>query len=162
MTRRRWIGLSVVLFGLAAAVIVWASRSRVPDLDRPERVTVISIDGRDRETNDPPTGETLYGYPVLGRVEVNDPDQIRKLIAGLREGLNAPDVPLAKCYWPRHVLRVEQGGQTADYVICFQCQQYRLYLDGLNRTPAHPSISPRVRPVFDKPLADAGIPIAPE
>ena len=162
MSRRRWIGLAVMTLAVSTLMLWAAARPRVPDLDQAERVTLISVDGGDHRERDPPAGEALYGYPVLGRIEFTDPEQMRELIAALREGMAAPDVQQAKCFWPRHVLRVEQGGRMADYVICFRCQNYELYVNGVRQHTYTRNFSRQVRPVFDKPLVDARVPIAPE
>jgi hypothetical protein len=161
MTRRRWIGLAAIFLGIVAAVVWAASWLRAPDLDRAERVTLFSVDWHGYDDRAPATDDALYGCHILGKVEITDPEQRRELIAALREGIATPDVVQAKCFYPRHVLRVEQGGRTADYVICFQCGNYRLYLDGSTRHNLTPSMGRQVRPVFDKPLNDAKVPIAP-
>lgn len=166
MPARRTIRAVVALAGLVTlivAVAVGIRLTRPPDLEAADRITLYSIDGRGEPAERlPGTGEVLHGYPVLGKVVVTDPARKRELARALRDGLDARDVTQDKCFWPRHVLRVEYEGRVTDYVICFHCQNYELYVGGDRRNRYTESISRHVRPVFDKPLTDANVPITPE
>lgn len=156
-------GRTLSVIGLAGVIAVgFATRwwTRVPSLLTADRVTLFSVDGGDQKEREPPAGETLYGYPVLGKVEITDPDRRRALADALRDGLERTDVEQAKCFWPRHVLRIEAGGRATDYVICFRCQNYELYADGRKRTGFTPPFSRHVEPAFSRPLREAGVPIA--
>jgi hypothetical protein len=149
---------------IAAVVLAMAIRSSTPGLDpdREDRVTLYSIDFREEEKRSPGTGEVVHGYTVLGKVEVTDPGQRRQLIGALKESLAERDVMQSKCFFPRHVLRVEQDGRTIDYVICFQCHYYELYVNGSRRNHRLLSIGGDAAPVFNKPLEVAGGPIVPK
>jgi hypothetical protein len=103
----------------------------------------------------------IHDYPVLGKVEVTEIEQRRQLIDALKAAIAQPNVAQAGCFLPRHVLRVEQDGQTIDYVICFHCRNYHLYVDGRLRTGYKSSISPDAAPVFNKLLDEAKVPVVP-
>lgn len=129
--------------------------------DDPDELTLFSIDGT--ETWKQPTAEPpLYGCPVLGRVEIGDPARRREIMAAVRDGIrNAPTEPKA-CFFPRHMLRVGKDGKTVDVVICFQCDNYRLYRVGTDAgLIGGGQISSAGQPALDKILTDAGIPLAP-
>jgi hypothetical protein len=64
---------------------------------------------------------------------------------------------MAKCFWPRHAVRVVDKGQTVDYVICFQCDQLRVHEGSSTRVKP---ITSEPQPVFNKHLKEAGIPLA--
>jgi hypothetical protein len=178
---RRWpwmIGFLIVSAG--------GCRSKDPELQDPEQLTLYSIDGRwneeagpanavntdcqsvkweERETKRtyvPPEGvsvtESFHGYPVLGKVEVTDPQERKRLVAALKEG-TGPEGTQGGCFCPRHAIRAVQKGRTFDYVICFQCHGVEEYVDG-KRKPSRAFYN-SVKPAFDQPLTDAGIPIAP-
>ncbi|MFO0846945.1 MAG: hypothetical protein U0871_00090 [Gemmataceae bacterium] len=162
MRRKRLIRALAVPALIAAGAGLWlVLQDSVPNLETADRVTLLSIDGRDRKVDAPPlAGETVHGYPLLGRVEIYAPDERRRLGDALREGLRGRGGSWAACYWPRHVLRVERGWSVTEYVICFQCGNYQRYVNGERRVGGQ--FGEAVRPAFDEPLKAAGVPIAPE
>jgi hypothetical protein len=165
MPARRSFCLAAVLAGLVlliALAAIGVRRFHVPDLESADRVTLFSIDGRDEDQRGPGTGETLHGYPVLGKVVVTDPAEKQRLAAAVREGIAAEGVMEARCFLPRHVVRAEHGDQVTDYVICFHCQNYVLHTGSRFDSPRTKPISNHVRPTIEKPLLDANIPIAPD
>jgi hypothetical protein len=137
-----------------------------PDLSALEQLTLFSIDGRDpgedgrRGQRVPAAVGEFRGYPVLGQVEVTDPERREQLVAALQDGYARRPKMGAKCFWPRHGIRLVAKGQTVEYVICFQCAWLDQY-SGESRPRKEP-INPDVQPVFDKTLKEAGVPIAPE
>ena len=84
-------------------------------------------------------------------------------MAAVKDGIrNAPKTPKG-CFMPRHVVRVAKGGKTVDLVICFQCDNYRVYRVGRDAgSTGGGRISSAGQPVLDKILRDAGIPLAPK
>jgi hypothetical protein len=134
-------------------------RGSVAGLDAPEQLILYSIDGRDfRPGEEPKVEEKFHGYPVLGKVEITDADKRHEIATALKDGLAQSDGKMAKCFWPRHGIRVVEKGRTIEYVICFECYQL----------VAHEGDSQSVKPVtrdpqsvFDRHLTAAGIPLAP-
>ena len=48
-------------------------------------------------------------------------DDRKTILAALQAGMGKGQ--MAKCFWPRHGIRVVKDGQATDYVICFECGQ---------------------------------------
>jgi hypothetical protein len=149
---------------LLAALIGCSVRSSA-DVDAPEQLVILSLDGRDpieregrRGKGVPPSIGEFHGYPVLGQVEITDPVQRAQLLATLKEAIDRRGV-VAKCFWPRHGVRAVKNGETIEYVICFECGQFDEYLGG--QRVRHESIDSSVHPAFDAPLTEQGIPIVP-
>lgn len=147
---------------LAITFTLGCSRSPLADVNAPSRMTLYSIDGRDESKRLQGLSvkpiEDFYGYPVLGKVEIQDADIRMKLVDALKDGYaRRPEVPPA-CFWPRHGVRIVEAGRTVDFVICFECNRLARRSDNL---PGG-LINSDVQPIFDKPLTDAGIPIAPK
>jgi hypothetical protein len=125
----------------------------------PDRLTLYSIDGRQGGHDDEPgpdSGTTFYGYPILGKVAIDDPKRREALIAAFNRGIARSDGRQADCFWPRHALRLERDGKATDYLICFQCLQFVGY-------PGHVegAVDQSPQPTFDDELKWAGIPLAP-
>src|SRR4051794_22331211 len=84
---------AAALLFTAAVVAVYLSgrRDSMADLpDDPDELTVYSIDGparnNERMTSEQEKGEKLFGYPVLGSVEVTDPERRRAVVSALKDG----------------------------------------------------------------------------
>lgn len=123
-----------------------------------DRLVLFSIDGRDdRRTS---ADEELFrGYPVLGKINVKDPADRRKIMAAVAKGIARSDGTMAKCFWPRHAIHAEKNGKSVDYVICFECLQLSINRDDDGRmvpTTREPAA------VLNPYLTKAGIPIAPD
>lgn len=140
------------------------------NLNLPERLTLYSIDGDEPDLDSIDGGsdlesgeassseETFHGYPVLGKVEIDDAKKRGEIMAALRQGMARNDIDPADCFWPHHGIRAVEQGQTVDYVICFKCLQLHVYRDGKMTTEL---TSDEPQSVFDKHLQQAGIPFAP-
>ena len=53
-----------------------------------------------------------------------------------------------------------EKGKTVEYVICFECSRFEEFIGA--KKLRHEPIDPNAQPAFDKPLQDAGVPIAPK
>jgi hypothetical protein len=133
-------------------------------LESADSITLYSIDGNDYfpPKKKPKTDEEFHSYPVLGKVEVTDASKLRQLVVALKEGIDEHGGG-AKCFWPRHGVRVVRGNQWVDYVICFQCGNVYEYTsasgarykeEGNHRKP--------LKETLNKYLTDAGVPLASE
>jgi len=89
-----------------------------------DSIEVLSLHPHER----PSAGDTFYGFPVLGRTQVADNYTKAKLIADLVEGL-LERVSAANCFFPRHAVRATRPGQAVEMVICFECNQARVYVE---------------------------------
>jgi hypothetical protein len=74
-----------------------------------------------------PAKPNFHGHPVLKRV-VATADRTR-ILSALTESMRGAPEP-ARCFIPRHALRVQTSGRTYDYLLCFECGRMRLLTDG--------------------------------
>ena len=124
-------------------------------------MTLYALDGHWPEGKPLPPGQALYGYPVLGKVDVPDAATRRRLALAFADAVSRPVVP-NNCFWPRHALRVVRGGATTDRLICFECHNYDRWVNGERDFDLTQPIAPSARPAFDAVLSAAGVPVAPE
>ncbi len=134
--------------------------------DDPDQLILYSLDGTNEVIDNEKLakakmkGEFLYTFPVLGKVIVTDENQKREILSAINHSLKNPPAP-SKCFWPRHAVRTVKGDQTRDFVVCFECHTYFVYHgvepEGAMMTPA---IAGDPEPLFDRILADAGVPLA--
>ena len=64
----------------------------------------------------------------------------------------------AKCFDPRHGIRVTTGGKSVDLIICFECSWVYVYLDKDDEA-AHLTIKRDQQPALNKILTDAKVPL---
>src|SRR2546425_5725912 len=78
---------------IVLGVFIWYRWFRMPDLDAPDQLILYSIDGRDFDPPEsrPMADETFHGYPVLGKVEIIDPDKRKELMTAVKEGIARGD-----------------------------------------------------------------------
>ncbi|MCE9526224.1 MAG: hypothetical protein K8R36_09245 [Planctomycetales bacterium] len=74
-----------------------------------------------RPTND--GKERIGEYVVLGKVEVEDPQQRKQVMDSIRQAIHKGGTQ-KMCFDPRHILRVVDGEGTTEFTICFQCSNY--------------------------------------
>jgi hypothetical protein len=124
-----------------------------------ESMTVYSLDGnydkyyaRDNKT---PTGEMFHDHPVLGKTDIADPKDRTAILVAIKKGIAESDGDQAKCFWPRHGVRLVQSGKTIEYVICFECLQLNEYRDGDIK---HKATTRSPAAVLDEQLQGAGVP----
>lgn len=127
-------------------------------LDSPEQMTLYSIDGREGKQVE--SKEFFHNYPVLGKVEITDPAMRAQLISALKDGIARRPEHSPKCFWPRHGLKVTANGRTVEYVICFECSSLQEYVGEMRQRSVE--INSDVQTAFDKPLKEAGVPLAPK
>jgi hypothetical protein len=155
---RKWI-LLLSLIALITTFICswyWASWS-IPN--NPDQLVLYSINGSDYpKGKEPKTAEKFARYPLLGKVEITDAKVRRELMSVLRLGVAQHYGAVAKCFWPRHAIRIITNGRTIDYIICFECEQI-IEKEGekWRRIPTTDS----ARDYFNSVLQQHGIPLAP-
>ncbi len=111
-----------------------------------KKVVVYSLDPKQTNTS---TGKDNFNdYPVLSKIEVVDPKLQSELKSALIEGMNQNAIE-AKCFNPRHGLRVSSGLKTIDVVICFECN--KLEVHSTKRVNAL-SVSNSAEALFDRIL----------
>lgn len=95
-----------------------------------------------------PEPERFHNYGVLGKAEVTDVGEHRRLVEAVYEGLLAEGAGPAQCFIPRHGVRFVLGSQSVDVVICFQCTWVHVFRDGAKHE-TRLLFSAGVKPVFD-------------
>ncbi len=65
----------------------------------------------------------------------------------------------ARCFIPRHGIRVTHDGKTYDLLICFQCHHVYIYADNSDK-PQTMTISDLPQKAFNKILTDAKVKLA--
>ena len=122
-----------------------------------EKATEWELYSLDPEHQKDPPKDGFHGWKVLGKTTVKDADTRKTLLAALDKGAKDNDGTVARCFDPRHGIRVKAGDQTIDLVICFECYQVKTFMgDKLGRgflTTRSP------QPALDKVLTDAKVPL---
>lgn len=72
-------------------------------------------------------GELFQGYRVLGKAKLTSKEERDRLIEAVRDAIRSNDGTAAKCFTPRHGLRIVAQGDAVDLVICFECYQMRVH-----------------------------------
>jgi hypothetical protein len=104
-------------------------------------------------------GEKLHDWPMLGKTTVSDPQKKKELFERLDAAIAEPGKGGAKCFQPRHAIRVDYHGDLVELLICFECGWVYVYVNGEQQHP-HEEVDRAVQPAFDDVLRDAGVPLA--
>jgi hypothetical protein len=99
--------------------------------------------------------ETFHRYPVLGKVDVALAADRVAILDAIQKAKN-PDPTNVECFDPHHGVRLTRSGTTIDYVICFHCDKYDEYLDGLP-VAGQWQIGDRAKSVLDAYLQKARV-----
>ena len=132
----------------------------------PDSVVVFSIDPAQhpRESGDTSTEQgntqTLHGYDVLRKVEIADPAQQRRIVSAVNKGIRNGPKSGARCFVPRHAVRMTRNEETIDVVICFQCSWYQVFEAESEQPDKLKPISADAQATLNRILADAGVPRA--
>ncbi len=163
------LGAILTLAGVAG-LCAWQTMRRGPDNlmgipDDPDEVILFSVDGTNtdeepEEQGRPKGEELLYEYPILGRVIVTDPSQKQLVIALVKQDIQIGWPVQAKCFYPRHVLRVVKAGRIIDVVICFECHKCEIHQNGDSDGGLTQTFGERSLTLLNKIIRDAGVPIA--
>lgn len=160
----------IPLGGLNALYL--AKRAPLGGLESPDTVTLISVDCRydtqleEGETRDrleqlyPGSGRHEERHHSLGKVELTDELTRQELLEAVKADLNGEDYG-AKCFEPRHLVRVTKGDDTWDYLICYTCSWYAVY-HNRQRLQGLTYMRGSSRNLLDRLLAEAEIEILPE
>jgi hypothetical protein len=119
--------------------------------------TLVSLEPKDGDVEG-----GLYGWRVLGETAIKDSMQCRTVLASVEQSVAAPGEWGAKCFDPRHALRVKYEGHTLDFVICFECRWIYIFGDGkkLEDVALNDKAKAEFQPVLDKILTAAKVHLA--
>jgi hypothetical protein len=127
-------------------------------LENADQIELLSIDPGHPERDEPPPNGDYYSWKVLGRTTIEDSDTRNSIVSAVERGIEEEGMP-AKCFDPRHAIHASHKGKTVDLLICFQCKQILVYLDGERQDP-YLLTSSSPEPVLDKVLTQANVPLA--
>jgi hypothetical protein len=149
--------LVLTLPGTARADDKPSSKDLKALFEKAEAIDLYSLDpGADmKEPADAKQG--FHGWKVLGKTTIKEAKTRKKVVAVMYQGLEASDGTAAKCFNPRHGIRVTADGKTVDVVICFECLQMQFYVGQAMKTETTTDTPEKV---FDEVLRDAGVPLA--
>ena len=120
-----------------------------------DQVILLSIQPRKAAAGS--SGTTFHGYPVLGEGTL-DSSSKGEVLDALVEGIADGPRNGAKCFIPRHGVRITGAEGTVEHVICFECFWVRTY-EGEGQ-PVRRTIAKSPRAVFNRVLRNAGVPLA--
>lgn len=149
----------VILLCVAIGIMAWrATRLSQRQLIEQNRdFTLYSLNGYPE--GQLTKGEKFHRHRILGRTLVTDPNQRRKLIATLYDGIeeyrklgNGP----ASCFLPRHGIRAVTNGKAIDIVICFECSRAVFYENGRSHEEI---VSNAPQKLYDEVLSQAKVPL---
>ncbi len=158
MNTIRWC-VAVCVVALAAASTSTAVDKKEPRLptavatalEKAGELELYSLDG-DLKQN----GE-WHGAKVLGKTTVKGADA-KKVATGLAKGVADGDSG-AKCFIPRHGVRVTHDKKTYDLVICFECHWVYVYTDADDK-PQRFATTGAAEKAINELLTAAKVPLA--
>jgi hypothetical protein len=161
MNRRTFLKgiVPTMMLGTVAARVVAADAKvkRLPDavvaaLDKAERIEVFALDpNRIPPGSTTRGGHAIQGYRVTGRATLTDAGARKDLVAALRKSVADSDGSIARCFNPRHGLRVGEGDGAVELVICFECLHLYAFVGGTRLDDVVP-ITASAQEAFDKAL----------
>ena len=132
----------------------WLRETR-ETLEKADTFTLFSLDPE--KSSQQKSNDGFRGYEPLGKVQIPPGTDRTNLVTALCDGI-ANGSAVARCFNPRHGIRVVQGSNTIDLVICFECKQIYAYSNkGTNQMLA---TTDEPTAVFNQTLQKAGIPIS--
>jgi hypothetical protein len=129
-------------------------------LDSNQKLTLYSLDPDSMHTDPQELKKKpdFHGYLILGKTSITDAKTQSDLLAAFYDGIGSSSrKEMAFCFEPRHGIRAVGNNKSIDLVICFHCKQLEIYENQGKRTIP---VTDSPRPVFDRILSQAGIPLA--
>lgn len=126
-------------------------------LEQSEQFELLSLSPKELPHDAIPE-DAFHDWEVHGRTTVKNVQTRQKLVAALEQGIAENEGIVASCFAPRHGIRVTHGGKSADFVICFECQQVLVYVGDRREKGFLVTASPQT--TFDSVLTDAKVPLA--
>jgi hypothetical protein len=97
---------------------------------------------------------------VLGKVTADSAKDKAKILDTLKVAIRSTG-QAARCFEPRHCVRITKGSDVVDYVLCFECWRYRIYRNGVPHEAQTEFSMGRSQSEYDAILKENGIPLAP-
>ena len=96
-------------------------------------------------------GETLHGWSILQNCPITDQHASEGIKDAMVTALEHPPELEVDCFMPRHAIRIPDGDDFIDWLICFQCGNYRSY-EGESLEDSG-NIGDSLKPVLDRYLS---------
>src|SRR5262245_16210456 len=96
-------------------------------LEKAEQIELLSLDPKAKKEN---TENAFHSWKVLGKTTIKEKEDRTKVLNAVHKGIADNKGLAALCFIPRHGLRASHGGKTAELIICFECLQIQVFLDG--------------------------------
>jgi hypothetical protein len=167
MHKVRLIQITAVVLSLCATSLLAAdATNKIPDsarvaLEKAEQFELLSLDP-ERHQNRWPKYE-FHGWRILGSMMIKDAEARNDLVTALKKSVEENNNMVARCFNPRHGIRVIYDGKTNDLVICFQCLQVLVYQCDDDEKPEDFLIrdsSQSAQSLFNRVLMKQKIPLA--
>lgn len=129
-------------------------------VEHPSSVTLYSLEPYSLDLPNEKGRKLFNGYTTLGQTQITEPSRRQFVTSIVYDGIARIDPHHARplCFNPRHAIRYVQAKRTIDVVMCFECHQMQVFLDGKAQDmKLFPSFR---RAALDEILKDANIPIA--
>ncbi|QJX00690.1 hypothetical protein [Frigoriglobus tundricola] len=157
MNRVRWCAV-VISLTFTSMILAQKPDNKLPDavvkaLEKADALEVYSLGGQTTEVNG------WHGAKVLGQTKVKSAADLTSMTAALKKGVADGDGG-ARCFIPRHGVRVAHAGKTYDFLICFECHWVYVFTDNSDK-PLVLMIADAPQKAFNKLLTDAAVPLAP-
>jgi hypothetical protein len=139
-------------------------QNRIPEpverlFDKAETFELYSLDPdeprTDKDGKPAAVKDGFHGWKVLGKTEVKGAAERKRLADALRLGAEDNFGMAAACFIPRHGIRLTGDGKTVDLVICFQCLQVEVFVNGDSKKGFLTTDEPQK--AFDAVLKAAGV-----
>ena len=121
-----------------------------------DKMTLYSLDDSPTRSR---TAKTFHGYPVLGRVVI-DEAEFPKVIESLRRGIYGKSRPM-RCWEPHHGIRVHSGKKIVDILLCFICEVMQHFSSARSRRHVWGQVGLAPRGILNRLLKKARVPQLP-
>ena len=116
-----------------------------------ESLILFRLDGDTGRLEDAPEGETIRGWRILQTCPITDQHTSEGIKDAMVTALENPPQLEVDCFMPRHAIRIPDGYDFLDWLICFQCGNYRSYEGGSLEDSGN--IGDSLKPVLDRYLS---------
>lgn len=134
-------------------------RAIITESERGEVLSLWPRASSKREKPPLPVVGEFHGYPLLGRIAVENPLTHQRVVKAVLASIDGSDGSKALCFFPRHALRLKRGADELDLLICYECR-YIVVQRGSEQWEVGVSVSSKA--LLNQLLTEDGIPLAPE
>lgn len=100
-------------------------------LNSADKVELFAISPRKGDADGAKPKDCIQGWKILGTATVSKKDEKQALVEAIDKAIAESGVlDAGRCFRPRHALRASHDGKVVELVICFECTQIHVYLDG--------------------------------